>query len=289
MDRRELLKGTLIGAVALGLRPSLLRAAGTQEIATRLAALEHQHGGRLGVAIWDTGHGRRVNHRADERFLLCSTFKMLLAAVVLARVDRGIERLDRRLVFDKGAVLDYAPVTRQHVGPPGMTMAELCEAAVTLSDNTAANVLLAHLGGPSVVTRFARQLHDPVTRLDDDEPTLNRPSADHVSNTTTPGAMLGNLHTLLLGDALSEASRRQLTEWMLGATTGKTMLRAGVPAHWRVGDKTGRSGAMTNDIAIMWPPARKPCLVATYYENAAADNDAHDAVLAEVGRIVAAM
>lgn len=287
MDRRDLLKGIVVGATALGLYPSL-SLAGT-DINARLAALEHQYGGRLGVAIRDTGNGRLAGYRADERFLLCSTFKMLLAAAVLSLVDQGKERLDRRLVFGKDALLEYAPVTSQHVGPPGMTMAELCEAAITLSDNTAANVLMAHLGGPSVVTELARRIGDTITRLDHVEPELNRPSPDGVSDTTTPNAMLADLDRLLLGDALSDASRKQLTAWMLGTTTGKTLVRAGLPANWRVGEKTGSGNTQKNDVAILWPPSRKPLLVSVYYENAAKDSDGRSVVLATVGRIVATM
>ncbi|HUB91904.1 MAG TPA: class A beta-lactamase [Dyella sp.] len=288
MDRRDLLKGMAMSAAALALRPSLLRAA-AQDADARLATLEQHYGGRLGVAIWDTGNGRRAGHRADERFLLCSTFKMLLAAAVLKRVDRGTARLDTRLTFGKDVLLEYAPVTSQHVGAPGMSIAELCHAAITLSDNTAANVLMKHLGGPHVVTELARQLGDGITRLDHIEPELNRPSPDGVSDTTTPNAMLANLHALLLGDALSAASRTQLTEWMLGTVTGKQLLRVGVPATWRIGEKTGSGDTLKNDVAILWPPARKPLLAAVYYDNAALDSVGRSAVLAAVGRVLATL
>ncbi|HUA80486.1 MAG TPA: class A beta-lactamase [Dyella sp.] len=289
MDRRDVLKGMAMGAAALSLRPSLVRAADAEKAEDRLAALERRYGGRLGVAILDTGTGQRAGHRADERFLMCSTFKMLLAAAVLSRVDHGQEHLDRRLVYDRQAVLEYAPVTRQHVGPPGMTLAELCSAAVSLSDNTAANVLMAHLGGPSVVTNFARQVGDSITRLDRIEPELNRPTPEGVSDTTTPHAMLGDLKTLMLGHVLSDPSRQQLTAWMLATTTGKKLVRAGVPADWRVGEKTGSGVTQNNDVAILWPPARKPLLVAAYYENTQKDSDGRSVVLAEVGRIVATL
>lgn len=289
MDRRDLLKGMVMGAAALSLRPSFLFAAEMEQADARLAALERRYGGRLGVAMLDTGTGQHAGYRADERFLLCSTFKMLLAAAVLSRVDHGQEQLDRHLIFDKQAILAYAPITSQHVGAPGMTIAELCSAAVSLSDNTAANVLMAHLGGPSVVTNFARQLDDSVTRLDRIEPELNRPSHDGVSDTTTPHAMLGNLQKLMLDRALSDASRQQLTAWMLATSTGKKLVRAGVPAEWRIGEKTGSGVTQNNDVAILWPPGRKPLLVAAYYENEKTDSDGRSAVLAEVGRIVATL
>jgi beta-lactamase class A len=286
MDRRDWLKGMAVGAAALAMRPSLLWA-GTQNINAQLAALERQHGGRLGVAILDTGSGHHAGYRADERFLLCSTFKMLLAAAVLRRVDRGTERRDTRLIVDKDDLLQYAPVTSQHVGPPGMTIAELCSAAITVSDNTAANVLLKHLGGPHVVTDLVRQLGDTLTRLDRFEPELNRKTPDGLSDTTTPNAMIATMQKLLLGNALSDASRKQLTDWMLGTTTGKKLLRAGLPSAWRVGEKTGSNDFQNNDVAILWPPGRKPLLVAAYYENETTDTDGRSAVLAAVGRIVA--
>ncbi|RDS80041.1 class A beta-lactamase [Dyella psychrodurans] len=289
MNRRNLLKGALIGVSALALNPVAAFAAEADDVRAKLAALERKHGGRLGVAVLDTGSGRSVGHRADERFMMCSTFKMLLAAATLDRVDRGAEQLDRHLIFGKDAVLSYAPVTQHHVGLPGMSIADLCKAAVSLSDNTAANVLLANLGGPAAVTAYARQLGDTMTRLDRNEPELNRPSPDHVSDTTTPASMLNNLRTLVLGHVLRDESRKLLTEWLRETTTGKNRLQAGLPAGWVTGDKTGSGYDATNDVAIMWPPQRKPLLVSAYYSAANLDDDARSAVLADVGRIVATM
>jgi beta-lactamase class A len=285
MHRRAVLKSALTGAVLLAVRPALCFDAITGDQAVALARLERVHGGRLGVAILDTGSGGRAAHRGDERFLMCSTFKLLLAAAVLQRVDRGEEKLDRRIVFGKDVLLDYAPVTSKHVGSPGMTVAQLCSAAVTLSDNTAANLLIASIGGPSAVTRYARRLGDSFTLLDRIEPELNP------YDTTTPFAMLGDMQKLLLGDALSRASREQLTRWMLDCETGLQSLRAGLPDGWEVGDKTGQwdgnGVGANNDIAIVWPPGRKPLLAAAYYMNGTTDPVARKAVLAEVGRIVA--
>jgi beta-lactamase class A len=291
MNRRNLLKGALLGASAIVLRPGLSLASGVGDDAlAQLTTLERRHGGRLGVAVLDTGSGRRIVHRADERFLMCSTFKLMAVAAVLARVDHGAEQLDRRIVFDKSALLSYAPVSRTHVGAPGMTVAELCQAAITLSDNTAANLLLASLGGPAAVTAYARSLGDNVTRLDRIEPELNLVSPGGVLDTTAPNAMLADLQTLLLGHVLSEASRQQLIAWLRATTTGRNLLRAGIPPAWRVGDKTGRGPrGETNDIAIVWPPQRKPLLVTTYYAESTATYDECEAVLADVGRIVAAI
>lgn len=290
MNRRNLLKGAATAAMALVFRPAFSRGDAGEVAAVRLAALERKHGGRLGVAILDTGNGRRAGHRADERFLMCSTFKLLAVAAVLARVDRGVEQLDRRIVFGKESVLAWAPVTTHRVGAPGMSVAELCQAATTVSDNTAANLLLASLGGPAAVTSYVRGLGDPLTRLDRIEPELNVGAPGDVRDTTTPNAMLADLRALLLGNALSATSRRQLAEWLRATRTGADKLRAGVPGDWQVGDKTG-SGAHgeSNDIAIIWPPQRKPLLVTAYYTAASADGTGRDAVLAEVGRIVASV
>lgn len=290
MKRRDLLKGSLLGFSALALAPAFAFAARDTEPGAALAALERSHGGRLGVRILDTATGRQLGHRADERFLMCSTFKLLAVAAVLARVDRGEERLDRRIVFGNSVLLEYAPVTRQHPGLPGMTMDALCEAAMTLSDNTAANLLLTSLGGPTGVTGYLRGLGDSITRLDRTEPDLNIGSPGDTRDTTTPAAMVATMHALLLGNALSAASRSRLLGWMRACRTGAEKLRAGLPADWQVGDKTGSgSHGETNDVAIIWPPHRKPLLVTAYYAGSTGNASERNAVLAAVGRIAATL
>ena len=289
--RSVLLAGLGAVAGASGLRRAFAAVADQAGPVAKLMALERAHGGRLGVAILDTLGGRRVNHRGEQRFALCSTFKPLAAALVLARVDRGEERLDRRVAYTRQELVAYSPVTERHVGAPGMTLAELCHAAVTASDNTAGNLLLASFGGPPALTALVRTLGDQATRLDRIEPELNDVPPGDERDTTTPAAMLHSLHALLLGDALSVASRTQLADWLVASTTGARRLRAGMPDGWRVGDKTGtgQRGA-TNDVAILWPPGRGPLLVAAYYD--APDEmeaELRDGVLAEVGRIVAGM
>ncbi len=254
----------------------------------KLEALERRHGGRLGVSILDTGTGKRVGHRADERFPMCSTFKFLAAAQVLARVDRGEERLDRRIVYSKGDLVAYSPVTEKHVGEPGMSLAELCHATITLSDNTAGNLLLASFGGPAGLTAFARSLGDGVTRLDRWETELNEAVPGDPRDTTSPAAMLDDMRSLLLGDALSPASRKLLADWLIATTTGDRRIRGGLPKGWRAGDKTGTSGkGETNDIAIVWPPGRAPLLVTAYHAESTAPQETNNSVIAEVGRIAA--
>lgn len=281
MNRRDLLKSVMAGGIAFALRPALSFA--SEGAAGLFAALERQHGGRLGVVVLDTATGRHIAHRGDERFLICSTFKLLLVAAVLKHIDEGTESRSRRVAFGKDALLDYAPITRRHVGPTGMSVAQLCEAAIVWSDNTAANLLMAGIGGPAAVTRFARSLGDRFTVLDRVEPALNP------YDTTTPNAMLTDMRMLLLADALSPASREMLTRWLVGCQTGAQSLRAGLPHDWRVGDKTGQWDGdghhASNDIAVVWPPMAKPLLVTAYYMTGTADVAARKAVLAEVGRI----
>ncbi|WP_243317452.1 class A beta-lactamase [Geothrix paludis] len=255
----------------------------------RLAALEARTGGRLGVVALDTGTGRRIAHRGEERFPLCSTFKVLLAGAVLARVERGRERLDRPITYTKADLLDYAPVTAARVAEGRLTVAELCAAAVEASDNTAANLLLQALGGPAEVTAFARGLGDPVTRLDRTEPALNTAIPGDPRDTTSPAAMVDSLKAMLLGGALEPASCQRLEGWMRGCLTGGDRLRAGLPVIWAIGDKTGTGARGTvNDVAILRPPGRAPILVAAYYTGSRAPMKDRNAVLAKVGRIVAA-
>ena len=287
MRRRELIKAGLLGLASLPLWPAA--AAGVTEPGDAFAGLEQSHGGRLGVAVLDTGSGRRLLHRADERFLMCSTGKLLAVAAVLARVDRGEERLDRRIVFSRTDVLDWAPVTRLRPGPPGMTVEELCQAAMIVSDNTAMNLLLASLGGPAALTRFVHGLGDPLTRFDRTEPSLNRPGPQGFEDTTTPVAMLDDMRRVLLGDVLSPATRARLLDWLRHNTTGTTQLRAGLPAGWSAGDKTGASTTQNNDVAIAWPPGRAPVLIAAFYESTAGATEARKSVLAQVGALAAAV
>jgi len=251
--------------------------------------VEARVGGRVGVFALDTGSGRRLARRADERFAMCSTFKWALAAAVLSRVDRGELGLEQRVSYGAADVLEYAPVTREHLPRGSLSVEELAGAAVTLSDNTAANLLLPFVGGPSGLTRYFRSLGDYVTRLDRDEPTLNENLAGDARDTTAPRGMAGALRAALTGKALSRASRERLLAWMRASPTGRERLRAGLPPNWEAGDKTGtcNRGAV-NDVAVIWPPARPPILVAAYLSDSTRPLTELLAAQAEIGRIVAA-
>jgi beta-lactamase class A len=223
----------------------------------------------------------------SERFAMCSTHKFLAAAFALQRVDRGEDSLSRRLSYSKDGLVAWSPATEEHVGD-GMTLGELCEAAVTLSDNTAANLILDSLGGPPGFTKMARALGDDATRLDRIETALNEAKPGDPRDTTTPAAMAGNVRELVLGEALSAPSREQLARWLVANKTGDQRLRAGLPKSWRVGDKTGTGGAgAANDIAVVWPPDRGPLVVTAYYAESAAPSEERERVLAEVGRLAA--
>jgi beta-lactamase class A len=288
-SRRDLLRGPLLACPAI---LSMRAQAGdrAEESRRRLGDLERKHGGRLGVAILDTAGTQPVVHRGDERFPLCSTHKLLTAAFVLARVDARQESLARHIIYALEDLVPYSPVTEKRVGGNGLTVGDLCEAAITLSDNTAANLLLDSFGGPAGLTAYVRSLGDPVTRLDRREPALNAAMPGDPRDTTSPLAMLGLLRQTVLGTALSAASRAQLAAWLVACTTGDKRLRAGVPKSWRIGDKTGSGAHNTaNDVAIVWPPGRAPIIVTAYYTGAKASNEERDLVLADVGRIAAMM
>jgi beta-lactamase class A len=253
----------------------------------RIAAIEARVGGRIGVAALDTGNGKRVDYRADERFLMCSTFKFLAAAAVLKRVDENKETLERFMPYDAKDILEYAPVTKEHLKDGGMTLSALCEAAIEQSDNTAGNLLLDAIGGPAGITNFARDLGDQTTHLDRKEPDLNRPVAGADLDTTSPKSMLGNMKRILTDDVLSQSSRRRLEDWLQGNKTGADMIRAAVPTNWIIGDKTGRgANGATNDIAIMRPPASAPILLAIYTAGSTATANDRAAAIAEVAKIV---
>jgi beta-lactamase class A len=218
---------------------------------------------------------------------MCSTFKVLASAAVLTRVELGQSRLDKLIRFEAKDVVANSPVSKDHVAS-GMTLAELCEAALTQSDNTAGNMLLREIGGPAGLTAFARTLGDSKTRLDRWEVELNEAAPDDPRDTTTPAAMLNNLKLVLFGTKLSEHSRRMLTDWMLANKTGDTRLRAGFPKDWKAADKTGAGErGTTNDIGVFWPPGRKPVLLTVYLTGSQASADERNATIAKVARAVA--
>ena len=291
ITRRGIVMAAAAGALGTALpgRAGARAAAGwTEGLAAELARIEASAGCRLGVFVLDSGSGESAGYREGERFPLCSTFKVLAASAVLARVDAGKEQLSRRIRFEKKDLVVYSPVTKERVDGDGMSLAEICDAALTMSDNTAGNLLLSAIGGPAGLTAYARSLGDEVTRLDRIEPGLNEAMPGDPRDTTSPAAMAADLRKLLLGDALSAKSREMLAAWMVGCKTGDTRLRAGMPAGWRIGEKTGAGDqGTTNDVGVIWPPNRAPGVVAAYLTQSERSMTERFAVIAEVGRIVA--
>jgi beta-lactamase class A len=287
--RRSFLAGLAASVTSLGARAAAPSAEDRLSFAKkRLAKIEAREGGRLGVFVRDTGTGSALEHRADERFPMCSTFKLMAAAAALKCVDEGAEGLDRTIAYGPSDLLEYAPIAKAHVAEGGMTLAEVCAAAIDWSDNTAANLILQAIGGPAGFTQFARSLGDSTIRLDRNEPDLNAAAPNDERDTTCPRAMAEDMSQLLLGDELSEASRRQLESWLIDDKVGDKRLRAGLPPSWRIGDKTGSGDYGTaNTIAIIRPPDRAPIIAAVYYTESSGPMDTRDAIHKEIGALIA--
>ena len=289
--RRQFLQwtGMALASLVTGVAGAESRGFSPKRLRERFAEIERESGGRLGVMLLESDSGRRGGHREHERFPMCSTFKFLLAAAVLQQADRGRLSLDRRIPIVASDLLAHSPTTEKHVGADGLSVAELCQATLTLSDNAAANLLLPLVDGPAGLTRFIRGIGDGTTRSDRTEPGLNDYTPGDPRDTTTPAAMADNLSRLLLGEVLQPASRQRLRDWLIDNRTGGARLRAGLPSDWRVGDKTGSNGRdTTNDIAIVWPSGgRAPLLLASYLNGASGDSAAQDAVHRRVAAAVA--
>ncbi|MFB9067122.1 class A beta-lactamase [Pseudofulvimonas gallinarii] len=274
LSRRDVLKMLLAVPVIVLPACATGRTSPQRDHGDALAKLERQHGGRLGVCILDTATGAELRWRGDERFALCSTFKLPLAATVLRAVELGELDGNAPVPFGPADLVPHAPVVqaRLDAGVTSMTALELAEAAQLTSDNVAANLLLRQLGGPAGVTESWRARGDDVTRLDRFEPAMNHVLPGEEHDTTTPCAMARHVAALVTGDLLSADSRDLLRQWLVATDTGLRRLRAGLPPHWPAGDKTGTGIAPTmanklNDVAVAWPPGRAPLVVAAYYES----------------------
>ena len=278
---------TLAGLLGAALVPPSALTAGAPALATQLGKIERKVGGRLGVAVLREDGRSVAAHRGDERFPMCSTFKLLLAAGVLARVDKGEERLERGVAYSKDDLVTYSPVTGPRADAGSMTVSELCEAAVTQSDNTAANLLLASVGGPARLTLFLRSLGDSVTRLDRIEPHLNEAAPGDPRDTTSPGAMAATIRALLFGRALSQPSRDRLTLWLRSNRTGNERLRAGLQPGWTAGEKTGSGErGTTNDVGVLWSPRGSALVVAAFLTECSEAPVARNSALAAVASAV---
>lgn len=231
----------------------------------QVKAAERQLEARVGYAELDLASGRLLaSYRPGERFPMMSTFKVPLCAAVLARVDAGEEKLDRRVRYRQQDLVEYSPVTEKHLAD-GMTVAGLCAAAITLSDNTAANLLLASVGGPQGLTAFLRRSGDQTSRLDRWETELNEALPGDARDTTTPQAMAKTLRNLLTGSVLSAASRQQLHSWMVDDKVAGPLLRSALPHGWFIADKTGAGNRGSRGIIAALGPDGQPARIVIIY------------------------
>jgi len=286
LDRRTFL--LTIAAIPFSFAATAVAAEGKQvdSAQVKLEILEKTSGGRLGVYAENTANGMQIGYRAGERFPLCSTFKVILVSAVLARSTQIEGLMQQHIHYEQRDLVQYSPISAKHVSD-GMSVAELCAAALQYSDNTSANLLMKILGGPSAVTAYARSIGDNEFRLDRWETELNTALPGDIRDTSTPAAMARSLQSLVLGNALPSPQQKQLDEWLRGNTTGTKRIRAALPVGWNAGDKTGSGDYGTaNDIAVLWPPNSQPVVIAIYHTQKEADAKWRDEIIAATARIV---
>ncbi len=272
--------------LAFALHPLYAEEPQTSSAEALLKGLEQAAGARLGLYALDTANGSQIRYRADERFPVCSTFKVFLAATILQRSVKDLDLLQRRIHYSRNDLAPYSPISEKHFDD-GMTIAELCAAAIQYSDNTSANLLMKVLGGPSAVTAFARSIGSSEFRLDRWETELNTAIPGDLRDTATPASIARGLQSLLLGDGLPGSQQKQLKEWLIGNTTGAKRIRAAAPATWQVGDKTGSGDYGTaNDVAVLWPPEGRPIILAVYQTHNDAEAKRSDELIVAAARVV---
>lgn len=252
-----------------------------------LRDVEERYDLRLGVYAVNVRTGQTLSYRADERFAMMSTFKVYAAAALLRLHPLEEDFFGTVVSYDEDDLVAYSPVTSERVAT-GMTVAELCDAAITRSDNTAANLLLRLLGGPEAITAFARDIKDTRTRLDRWETDLNTAIPGDDRDTTTPAAIGAGYRSLVLGDVLGEPEREQLTTWLLANTTGDERIRAGLPKGWKTADKTGSGDyGSANDVAVTWTPDGTPIVVAVLTTKEVEGAEYDNAALADAAKVAA--
>ncbi|WP_430489458.1 class A beta-lactamase [Rossellomorea marisflavi] len=244
------------------------------------ATIESDYDARVGVYAIDTGSDETIDYRSEERFAFASTYKALAAALVLKQ--NTMEELEEVITYTEDDLVSYSPITEKHVDT-GMTLAELSEAAVRTSDNTAGNLLFEEQGGPEQFQQSLREIGDDVTQSDRYETALNEFTPGNTRDTSTPAALATSLQGFAVGDLLTDDKRERLLDWMQGNATGDTLIRAGAPEGWTIADKSGAGRYGTrNDIAVVWPPDREPIILAIMTRHDTEDAEYDDALIAEV-------
>ncbi|MEQ5168114.1 class A beta-lactamase [Proteus terrae] len=279
-----------IAAIAVSLisllASPMLWADNNNTVEEQLNTLEKYSQGRLGVALINTEDNSQIIYRGEERFAMASTSKVMAVAAVLKASEKQAGLLDKNITIKKSDLVAYSPITEKHL-TIGMTLAELSAATLQYSDNTAMNKILDYLGGPAKVTQFARSINDVTYRLDRKEPELNTAIHGDPRDTTSPIAMAKSLQALTLGDALGQSQRQQLVTWLKGNTTGDHSIKAGLPKHWVVGDKTGSGDyGTTNDIAVIWPENHAPLILVIYFTQQEQDAKYRKDIIAKAAEIV---
>ena len=277
-------RALVFGIPALMSWPGFARSA----VADPIADYERATGGRIGLHALNVKTGAKILWRADERFIMCSSYKASLAAFVLSRIDRGEERLDDFVPYTLMDTTEvWAPIAKANLAKGAMTVEAMCKAAVEISDGACANLLMARSGGPAALTAFLRSIGDELTRVDHFEPALDRSPSGGPEDSTTPAAMAATLQKFVLGGVLSDRSKALLTSWLIGNRTDHR-LRSGLPKSWRIGNKTGHSGHdMAGDIAVAWPRPDTPIVIAVYTREGRPTEKQFDTAFASIGRLVA--
>lgn len=257
-------------------------------VARTVEDIEARLSARVGVAVIDTQTGKTWSNKGDERFPLNSTFKAFLCAALLDAAAKGAVDSGRDVVVKESDIVSYSPVTEKRVGGDSFSIADLCEITVTISDNAAANLVMAELGGPDGVTAYLRKIGDDKTRIDRWEPDSNTGIPGDPRDTTTPWAAAETLRKLVLGDALDPQARATLTAWLEANKVGNATLRAGIPKSWRIADKTGAgANGSRNNIAVIWPEGRAPLVIAVYITQTTAAFQTRNKAIADIGAALA--
>jgi beta-lactamase class A len=291
VTRRTILSGAIALVAATGCVGTVRRR--DAETLAELEAIHGRIGGRLGVYVMKTQSARlrqtwELAYHAHERFAMCSTFKLLLAGAILARVEDGALTLEQKVPLSEADMISHAPVTASRVAEGSISVGELCAAVIEVSDNPAANLLLRLIDGPAGLTRYLRGIGDSVTRLDRYELDLNTNLPGDPRDTTTPHAMVGSMQTLLTGDVLNEESRAHLIRWLRGSKTGLGRIRAGLPADWQAGDKTGTgANGAANDVVVAWPTASSIVTAAVYMSESKESRATLERAHADIGSVIA--
>lgn len=271
---------TLLASVLLSLSVN------ASPLTQTIKKVENDLGARVGVSIYNVSAGTRWSYNGDSRFPLMSTFKTLACAKLLSDVDRGAQSLDRSVKIKEDALIAWSPVTKKHVGEQ-FSLQDACSAAMLMSDNTAANILLAGIGGPQALTAFMRQIGDKVTRLDRVEPSLNEAKPSDVRDTTTPNAMVASLNTLLFGNTLSTTDKAQLKQWMMDNKVSDSLLRSVLPHGWSIADRSGAGGFGSRGItAVVWAKDRSPLIIAIYLTQTDASFAKRNQAVADIGKAI---